>query len=127
MVKVQKFEDLLAWQKARVMVSEVYKLTGERLFARDFALKDQVRRSAIAVMSQIAEGFERGNSAEFHRSLQGAAATCAELRSQIYIASDAGYVTWEQSRDFLKLSDELSRVIGGLRSALLKSQNRSIA
>jgi four helix bundle protein len=95
--RIERFEDFIAWQKARVLAAEIYKVTDEGKFARDFGLKDQIRRAAISVMSNIAEGFERGRSAEFHQVLSIAKASCAELRSQLYIALDAGYLNQEIS------------------------------
>ena len=65
MATIQKFEDIEAWQKARELTSVVYAVTNEGAFARDFGLRDQIRRAAVSVMSNIAEGFERGGTAEF--------------------------------------------------------------
>lgn len=67
--KVEKFEDLIAWQKARKLTGRIYQATNQGNFARDYSLKDQIRRAAVSTMSNIAEGFERGGSAEFHRFL----------------------------------------------------------
>ena len=90
--KIEGFEDLLAWQKARALTALIYRITGERALARDFGLRNQIRRTAVSVMSNIAEGFERGRPAEFHQFLSIAKASCAELRSQLYVALDAGYI-----------------------------------
>ncbi len=74
-----------------MLVREVYKLTNNQNFKRDFGLTDQIRRAAVSVMSDIAEGFDRGSRAEFHRFLVIAKGSCAEVRPQIYVALDAGY------------------------------------
>jgi len=66
---VSKFEDLIAWQKVRELANEVYKVTKQGDFSRDFGLRDQIQRAATSVMSNIAEGFERGSQADFHRFL----------------------------------------------------------
>jgi four helix bundle protein len=91
--KIEKFEDFIAWQKARQLSVRSIKQQISQGFSRDFALKDQIRRSAISIMSNIAEGFERGRAAEFHQFLSIAKASCAELRSQLYVAFDANYLS----------------------------------
>jgi four helix bundle protein len=83
--RIEHFEDFVAWQKARVLTAKIYRVTDEGKFARDFGLRDQIRRAAVSIMSNIAEGFERGRAAEFHQFLSIAKASCAELRSQLYL------------------------------------------
>jgi four helix bundle protein len=112
---ITKFEDFIAWQKARILTAEVYKLTGQGDFARDFGLKDQMRRAAVSIMSNIAEGFERGRPAEFHQFLSIAKASCAELRSQFYIALDAGYWSREVFTGMMAKANEVGQIVGGLR------------
>ncbi|MCA1795701.1 MAG: four helix bundle protein [Desulfotignum sp.] len=82
------FEGLVAWQKARELTRNIYQVTGEGDFARDFGLKDQIRRAAVSIMSNIAEGYDRGGRAEFHQFLVIAKGSCAEVRSQLYVAYD---------------------------------------
>lgn len=89
---VEKFEDLIAWQKARVLTRQVYLATRQGAFAKDFGLSSQIQRAAVSIMSNIAEGFERGKRGEFHQFLSIAKASCAEVRAQIYIAFDVGYI-----------------------------------
>ena len=84
--RVERFEDLIAWQKARKLTSRIYKTTNEGEFARDYSLRDQIRRAAVSTMSNIAEGFERGGAAEFHRFLVMAKGSCAELLSMWLIS-----------------------------------------
>src|ERR1700716_3917332 len=91
--KINRFEDFIAWQKARKLTADVYKVTNEGNFARDFGLKDQIRRAAVSSMSNLAEGFERGRPAEFHQFLSIAKGSCAELRTQLYVALDVGYLS----------------------------------
>lgn len=71
--KIEKFEDFIAWQKARNLTREIYKIMNLPAFSRDFGLKDQIRRSAVSIMSNIAEGFERGRASEFHQFLSNLA------------------------------------------------------
>lgn len=118
--KIEKFEDFIAGQKARQLTRRIYQATNLPGFSRDFALKDQIRRSAISIMSNIAEGFERGRAAEFHQFLSIAKASCAELRSQLYVASDANYLSDAQFHELMSNATEVGQVIGGLRVAVEK-------
>ena len=113
--QIQRFEDLVAWQKARSLSAMVYRITAHGDFARDFVLRDQIRRAAVSVMSNIAEGYERGGASEFHRFLSIAKGSCAELRSQLYIALDAGYLNNEIFEESHAQATEVARIIGGLR------------
>ena len=92
MATVQQFEDLHVWQEARELVREVYKVTKQRAFVRDFSLRDQITRAAISSMSNIAEGFERGSRKEFIQFLQVAKGSNGEVRSQLYVALDQEYI-----------------------------------
>ncbi|MBI2804507.1 MAG: four helix bundle protein [Planctomycetes bacterium] len=115
---IERFEDLIAWQKARVLTRQIYELTSESPFSRDFALKDQMRRAAVSIMSNIAEGFERNRPAEFHQFLSVAKASCAELRSQLYIALDACYLDQPRFDQLVALAIEVGKILGGLRAAV---------
>ncbi len=86
--KVDRFEDLIAWQKARQLAAEIYRISAQGDFSKDFGLRDQIRRAAVSAMSNIAEGFDRGSRGEFHQYLVIAKASCAEVRSQLYVAQD---------------------------------------
>jgi four helix bundle protein len=121
---IRRFEDLIAWQKARGLTKEIYLVTSSGNFARDRGLCDQMRRAAVSVMSNIAEGFDRGGRAEFHRFLVISKGSCAELRSQLYVAMDAGYLTAEVSTRLLAMIEELGRVIAGLRQAVERQRDR---
>lgn len=88
--RIDRFEDFVAWQKARTLAADIYKITSEGKFARDFGLRDQIRRAAVSSMSNLAEGFEQGRPAEFHQFLSIAKGSCAELRTQLYVALDVG-------------------------------------
>lgn len=122
--KVERFEDLIAWQKARQLTVEIYRITAQGEFARDFGLRDQIRRAAVSVMSNIAEGFDRGSRGEFHQFLVVAKASCAEVRSQLYVALDVGYIVQEIFSNLNSNTDELSRIIGGLRAAVQKQRDQ---
>jgi four helix bundle protein len=122
--KVEKFEDLIAWQKARKLTGRIYKTTNEGNFVRDFSLKDQIRRAAVSTMSNIAEGFERGGAAEFHRFLVIAKGSCAELRNQLYIALDVAYITPDTLHSLMREAIEVGRILGGLRASVQRRRAR---
>ncbi|MBI4653447.1 MAG: four helix bundle protein [Nitrospirae bacterium] len=124
-MKVEKFEDLVAWQKARKLTKHVYHMTGKGAFSRDFGLREQIQRAAVSIMSNLAEGFERGSRAEFHQFIVIAKASCAELRSQLYAALDVGYITSEEFKDISDLAIEVSRIIGGLKIAIRKQRDQA--
>jgi four helix bundle protein len=120
----RKFEDLVAWQKARELTRAVYQVSASGAFAKDFGLRDQVRRSAVSVMSNLAEGFERGSRSEFHQFLSIAKASCAELRSQFYVALDTQYLDHPAFLRLLSQAEEVARIIGGLRVAVQKQRGK---
>src|ERR1700737_4828072 len=122
MKRVERFEDLIAWQKAMDVAVQVYEVSRGPRFARDFALCDQIHRAAISVPSNIAEGFERGSRAEFHRFLSIAKGSCAELRTQIYHAQRIGYVDDPSARLLLADAEAAASVIGKLRTTVAKQR-----
>lgn len=92
MAKANGFEDLKIWQLARDLVHVVYLGTSESVFAKDLALRDQMRRAAVSSMANIAEGFERGSQRDFMRFLYMARGSAGEVRSHLYVAKDLGYI-----------------------------------
>lgn len=120
--RADKFEDLIAWQKARDLTRVIYRATAAGSFAKDFGLHDQIRRAAVSVMSNLAEGFERGGRAEFHQFLSVAKSSCAELRSQLYVALDATHLNPSTFRQLILQAEEVARIIGGLRKAVHKQR-----
>ena len=129
MATAQQFEDLNVWQDARGLVSEIYKIANQRLFRRDFSLRDQITRAATSTMSNIAEGFERGTRKEFIQFLNVAKGSNGEVRSQLYVALDQEYidqVTFETLRkSALTLSRRIAKFIDYLESVRAKSRRRS--
>jgi four helix bundle protein len=115
---VKRFEDLTAWQKARGLVVEVYRATGEGDFARNFGLRDQIRGSAVSVMANVAEGFERGSVRAFHRFLGIAQGSCGEVRSLLYVALDVGHIPRLRFDSILQPAQEVARIVGALRKSL---------
>lgn len=123
--KIRSFQDLIAWQKARVLTAKIYRVTSQGSFAKDFGLKDQIRRAAVSVMSNIAEGFERGRPSEFHQFLSIAKGSCAELRSQLFVALDVGYLPQAEFEALLDAAVEVARIVGGLRAAVQRKRTQS--
>jgi len=118
--KIERFEDLIAWQKSKRLSLLIYEESSRGDFSRDFALRDQVRRAAVSIMSNIAEGFERYSPKEFQQYLSIARGSAAEVRSQIHIAYALGYLSRERSSEIIDLCNEIGRVLGGLRRSLCK-------
>ena len=121
--RIRTFEDLVVWQKAIAFVKRVYLITAEGDFRRDFGLRDQLRRAAVSVPTNIAEGFERGRSAEFHQFLSVAKASCAEVRAQLYVALDAGYLSTSVFDGLMAQATEVGLIIGGLRLSVERRRN----
>lgn len=121
--KVRQFEDLIAWQKTRELTKSIYRLSDKGPFSKDFGLRDQIRRASVSTMSNLAEGFERGGRAQFHQFVVIAKGSCAEVRSQLYVALDVEYLSQKEFEEIMKLASEVSRIIGGLRTALQKQRN----
>jgi four helix bundle protein len=123
---VQNFEDLNVWKQARLLTQEVYRLTKTEKFSRDFGLRDQIQRAAISVMSNIAEGFERGGNQEFSQFLYIAKASCGEVRSQLYVAFDQGYVTHDETeklrQSFKRLSGMISNLVAYMRQSEMRGE-----
>src|SRR5437016_2611193 len=118
MGKVERFEDLIAWQKARWLTRNIYRMTRQGAFANDYGLARQIQRASVSTMSNIAEGFERGGRGEFHQFLSTAKASCAETRSLLYVALDAEYLDQPTFDRRIAHADEVARIIGGLRVAV---------
>jgi len=123
-MKVDRFEDLVAWQRARELTRQIYLLSKKGHFSKDFGLRDQIQRASVSIMSNLAEGFERGSKSEFHQFIVIAKASCAEVRSQLYVATDVGYITKEEFDCVSNLAIEVSRIIGGLRVSIQKQRDQ---
>jgi len=118
--RIERFEDLVAWQKARKLAGRIYEITSEGDFSKDYGLRNQIQRAAVSIMSNIAEGFERSRPAEYAQFVSIAKASCVEVRSQLYLAWDVGYITREEITELMKDSREVGRILGGLRRGIEK-------
>jgi four helix bundle protein len=122
MASIQRFEDIEAWKLARVLTNRIYDCTIVGEFGRDFGLRDQIRRAAVSVVSNIAEGYERDGDKEFIQFLFVAKASCGELRAQLYIAHDRLYINDEQFNELFNRALQVSKMISGLIKYLRQSQ-----
>jgi len=122
--RIDKFEDLIAWQKARKLTKEVYRISKRGAFAKDFGLSGQIQRASVSIMSNIAEGFERGGRGEFHQFLSVAKASCAEVRSLLYVALDIKYIDKIGFKRIMDKAKEVGRIVGGLRASVEKQKKR---
>src|SRR6267143_6209008 len=120
MATFKKFEEITVWRKSRELTKLVYEATKREKFARDFALRDQIRRASVSIMSNIAEGFERSGTAEFNQFLATAKGSAGEVRAQLYVALDQGYIAQTGFETLVSSATQISRMISGLMSYLRK-------
>ena len=114
-MKIQKFEDIIAWQKAQDLAVIVYKNFEN---VKDFGFKDQIHRASISVSNNIAEGFDRYSDKEFTRFLYIALASCSEVKSMLYLANKLGYLNNKLTEEIIEQSNEISKIIRGLIKSL---------
>lgn len=110
---IKRFEDIDVWKLSRKLVKKIYSFTENDRFKKDYGLKDQIRRSAVSIMSNIAEGFEKQSSIEFIRYLFIAKASSGETRSHIYIAFDLEYINKEEFEDIIIELENISKSLSG--------------
>ena len=120
---ITRFEEIEAWQTARELTKLIYALSNTGAFARDFGLRDQMRRAAVSILSNIAEGFESRTQALFIEYLGRAKASAGELRAQAYVALDAGYLDAAQFGHVFDLAEKDSRQISRFMSYLEQQPN----
>lgn len=123
MAKVERFEDLVAWQKARELRRSIRAATRSAAFAHEYDTRNQIQRASTSVMSNIAEGFERGSRAEFARFLATSKASCGEVRSLLYAALDDELFDQATFSRLYTQTDEVSRIVGGLRAVVTKQRD----
>ncbi len=115
---IQQFEDIRAWQEARILVRDVYTLTGSGRFAKDFGLRDQIQRAAVSVMTNIAEGFGGRSNPAFRQFLTYAQRSALEVQSLLYVAKDVQYITDEQFDRLYQHVAKTNALIGALKQSL---------
>ncbi len=122
MARIERFEDLIAWQKARELRKAVKQATAAPGFRREMDFRSQIRRAALSVMSNIAEGFERGSRADFAHFLVMSKASCGEVRSLLYAALDDELLDRPTFDELYIQTEEVGRIVGGLRVAVAKQK-----
>ncbi len=121
-MKINTFEDILAWQEARKLVNMIYKIKDNQIIVHDFRFKAQIQSASISVMSNIAEGFSRNSNKEFVRFLFISKGSLAELQSQLHIARDLSYISSSEFKEIYDQSDKTARLISKFIT-YLKSPN----
>ena len=124
MATVKRFEDLLVWQRARCLAAKLYRLSGAGVFAKDFGLRGQIQRAAVSIVSNDAEGFDRRSNSQFAQFLEIAAGSASEVRAQLYVALDVGYISKEQFDEVFSDVSEISGMLTNLMRYLKKTPNK---
>jgi four helix bundle protein len=119
MATFKRFEDILAWQKARQLTKTVYTMSKSIEFSKDFGLKDQIRRSSVSIMANIAEGFARRTDKDFAYFLNISRSSAAEVQSHLYVAFDQGYIDQDEFNEAYNLVEECSKMIFALAKHLV--------
>ena len=126
MSKIEKVEDLISWQKSKDLTIEIYRITKNSLFAKDFGLSNQIQRAAVSIPSNIAEGFGRGGNKEFLQFLSIAKGSLYELKTQLIIAFEIGYINEIEYNKLKNDSEEIGKIITGFMNYLNQSDLKGI-
>lgn len=118
--KQRRFEDLIAWRKARLLAREVYRLSARKTFAADPDLARGLRASVVEIMTFIAEGFEQRSLGDFYAFTWQAKAACAAARSQMYVAEDTGYLSEDDMTFLIDLTEDVLEVINELQAVIVR-------
>lgn len=124
MTTITRFEDIEAWQLGRELKRSVYQFSKAGEFAKDFALKDQIRRAAISVTANIAEGIEREGNREFVQFLSHSKGSCGEVQDHLYTALDQSYLTQEQFDELYRKASEVGQKLGAFMNYLQRTEIR---
>ena|SRR6266567_1971266 len=115
MAKFETFEDIIAWQKSRILVVDIYQVFKN---SKDYSFRDQIQRAAVSIMNNIAEGYERKGNKEFVKFLYIAKGSCAEVRSMLYLALDLHCINKDEFEKMYQQAIEISRMLSGLVKTL---------
>lgn len=121
-MKIEKFEDIEAWQRARVLVSLIYEAARGNLFSKDYGLKDQMQRASVSIMANIVEGFDSSSDVEFIKFLIYSRRSATELQSHLYVALDQEYITQKKFQELYEEVKKIKGLIGGFIKYLRKSR-----
>ncbi|MGI5869601.1 MAG: four helix bundle protein [Kiritimatiellia bacterium] len=122
MSRIEHFENIEAWKKARALTRQIYAVTANGAFAQDFGLRNQICRASVSIMSNIAEGFERGGDKEFLQLVSTAKGSSGEVRSHLYVALDAGYIDRQTFTCLSDMAMQINRMLAGLMKYLKDSE-----
>ncbi len=122
-MKIERFEDIVAWQKARILTLNLYTLFKE---SRDYSFRDQIQRASVSIMNNISEGFGRGSDLDFKRFLYIANGSCCEVKSMLYLAKDLQYITKTDFEELFAKTDEIGRILNGLIKSLKTKTNYQV-
>ena len=122
MSSIQRFEDLIVWQKSRELNKRIYSITSDSNFNKDYSLRDQIRRASISILSNIAEGFDRSGNKEFIQFLSIAKGSASELRAQLYVAFDLNYLSKDEFDYIFQLINEIGKMLTGLMNYLKSTE-----
>ena len=126
-MKITRFEDLTIWKDSLAITKLIYDYTATPKFSRDFALRDQIRRAVISISSNIVEGFEKNNNNEFCRYLRISKGSAGEVKNQLYIAAELGYISGDERVILFEKLEKLAKQIGAFISYLEKSKASKLA
>jgi four helix bundle protein len=122
MATFKSFEEIQAWKKSRELTRRIYSSSSQGRFARDFGLRDQIRRASVSIMSNIAEGYDRSGTGEFIQFLATAKGSASEVQSQLFVALDQNYIDRKHFEELRTLASETGKMIGGLMNYLRNSR-----
>lgn len=122
MPPIHRFEDIHAWQEARLLVKLIYKMTDSGGFSKDYSLRDQLRRAAVSVTANIAEGFDCDSTIEFARFLGIARRSAVEAQSLLYIALDVGYINDEIFQSHYHQANKVKAMVSAFKNSLKKGK-----
>jgi four helix bundle protein len=123
-MKIERFEDIEAWQLARELTQKVYRVTENPKFAKDYGLKRQIQEAAGSSMHNIAEGFDSETNREFIRFLRYSKRSCTEVQSELYVALDQGYISLEEFEDIYDQARRTRAAVRGFINYLKKYEHR---
>ncbi len=124
MATVEKFEDLEVWQLARALASKIYRVTRTGDFSQDYGLKDQIRRATVSIVSNVAEGFDRKSNNQFVQFLEIASGSASEVKAQLYIAFDVGYISKVTFEELFGEAQRVGQMLTKLMQYLRTASNR---
>jgi four helix bundle protein len=126
-LKIERFEDIESWKKARDLTKAIYFLTRKNEFGKDYGLKDQIQRACVSIMANIAEGFDSGSKKSFIVFLRYAYRSASEVQSLLYITLDCNYITENEFSNSMTMAGDIKNLIGGFIQYLQKNKETKLS